>query len=97
MKQRLTAFTLATAMLLLPGAAFAGKKKNATMEIPPTQAEIQQSAAQGLVWASTSNMIYHRPGSKKYGLGRHGKFMAEAEAKAAGYTTKSMQKGKQTP
>ena len=94
MKQKLAALTLAVSMLLLPAAAFAGKKKNPTMEIPPTKAEIQQSAAQGLVWVNTANRTYHKPGSKAYGVSRHGKFMTEAEAKAAGYTTKSAIRGK---
>ncbi len=93
MKRHLTAFALAVSMLLIP-AASAGKKKPTTMEIPPTQAEIQQSAAQGLVWANTANKTYHKPGSKNYGLSRHGKFMTEAEARAAGYTTKSAIRGK---
>ena len=39
----------------------------------------------GLVWVNAETGVFHRQGDKYYGLTKHGRFMAEADAIAAGY------------
>jgi hypothetical protein len=45
-------------------------------QVPPTK---------GMVWANTSTKVFHREGDKWYGNTKHGKFMTEADAVAAGF------------
>jgi hypothetical protein len=46
--------------------------------------EIAAAKASGKVWVNTESGIYHKSG-RWYGKTKNGKFMTEAEAKAAGY------------
>ncbi len=46
--------------------------------------EIAAAKASGKVWVNTESRVYHKSG-RWYGKTKQGKFMTEAEAKAAGY------------
>jgi hypothetical protein len=46
--------------------------------------EIAAAKASGKVWVNTESGVYHKSG-RWYGKTKNGKFMTEAEAKAAGY------------
>ena len=50
----------------------------------PTSQEIAAAKASGKVWVNTESGVYHKSG-RWYGKTKAGKFMTEAEAKAAGY------------
>ncbi len=50
----------------------------------PSSQEIAAAKASGKVWVNTDSGVYHKSG-RWYGKTKAGKFMTEAEAKAAGY------------
>jgi len=50
----------------------------------PSSSEIAAAKASGKVWVNTESGVYHKNG-RWYGKTKQGKFMTEAEAKAAGY------------
>ncbi|HEY1964898.1 MAG TPA: hypothetical protein VGG59_08205 [Acidobacteriaceae bacterium] len=65
----------------------ASKSANTTAKAPavmPTDAEIADAKAKGMVWANENTKVYHKDDAQ-YGKTKHGKFMTEAEAQAAGY------------
>lgn len=58
--------------------------KKETSKSAPSEQEIAEAKAKGLVWVNTATRVYHKDGSL-YGKTRLGKFMTEEEAKKAGY------------
>lgn len=50
----------------------------------PSSSDIAAAKASGKVWVNTESRVYHK-GGRWYGKTKQGKFMTEAEAKAAGY------------
>jgi hypothetical protein len=52
---------------------------------PPSAADIANAKAKGLVWVNTNTKVYHLSADSHYGTTKAGKFMTEADAKAAGY------------
>ncbi len=50
----------------------------------PSSSEIAAAKASGKVWVNTESRVYHKSG-RWYGKTKAGKFMTEADAKAAGY------------
>jgi hypothetical protein len=49
-----------------------------------------------MVWVNTETKVYHREGDRWYGKTKHGKYMTEPDATAAGYRA-SRRKRKDTP
>ena len=51
----------------------------------PVTTPAQSPANPSDVWVNLSTKAYHCPGTKYYGTTKHGKYMSEADAKAAGF------------
>jgi hypothetical protein len=51
---------------------------------PPSAADIADAKAKGMVWFNNNTKVYHKSTDKEYGTTKNGKFMTEADAKAAG-------------
>src|SRR5256885_431513 len=78
-------------MLLLPGATFAQAPKDAksttaktTIVAGPSDKDIADAKAKGLVWVNTDSKVFHKDG-QFYGHTKQGKFMTEADALKAGF------------
>ncbi len=56
----------------------------ATATPAPSDKEIADAQAKGLVWVNTSSKVYHKSG-QFYGKTKQGKFMTEGDAQKAGY------------
>jgi hypothetical protein len=50
----------------------------------PSAADIAEAKAKGLVWVNLNTKVYHFSTDSTYGKTKNGKFMTEADAKAAG-------------
>lgn len=66
-----------------PGLAAKSNSKTATPG-PATDAQIAAAKASHQVWVNLDSGKYHK-GGRWYGKTKNGKFMSEADAKAAGY------------
>lgn len=60
----------------------------------PSAAEIADAKTKGLVWANLNTKVYHFSTDSTYGTTKNGKFMTEADAKAAGYRAAKKPGGK---
>ena len=63
----------------------ASDKMKAAATPAPTDAEIADAKAKGMVWANLNTKVYHKSDNAMYGHTKHGQFMTEADAQKAGY------------
>jgi len=68
--------------------------KKATKAAPPTDAEISDASAKGMVWVNKNTKVYHKRGTAMYGKTKNGAFMSEADAEKAGYKAAQESKAK---
>jgi hypothetical protein len=59
-------------------------KKSVEATPAPTEKDIADAKAKGMVWVNTSTKVYHKEG-QFYGKTKRGKFMTEDEAQKAGF------------
>jgi hypothetical protein len=60
-------------------------KVKAPVTPPPSDADIADAKAKGLVWVNLSTKVYHKSEAATYGHTKRGQFMTEADAQKAGY------------
>ena len=65
-------------------AAPAKGAKAAKPAATPSDAEIADAKAKGMVWANKNTKVYHKDDAQ-YGKTKNGEFMTEADAQKAGY------------
>jgi Helix-hairpin-helix motif len=68
-------------------------RTNGGKATPPVPAEtVAPGGGPGVVWVNTETKVFHEPGDKWYGRTKHGKYMNESEAIAAGYRAAKQKK-----
>ena len=88
---KLLAGSALAAALIFSGNVFAQATKDtkgktapaAAASSAPSDKDIADAKAKGLVWVNTSSKIYHKDG-EFYGKTKRGEFMTEADAQKAG-------------
>lgn len=60
-------------------------KKKAVPAALPTDQQIADAKANGMVWVNTRTKVYHQADSGFYGKTKHGKFMTKDEANKEGF------------
>jgi hypothetical protein len=90
MRKRIMLSLALAAMILVPGtlpafqAKSAAKETTAAASNAPSDKDIADAKAKGLVWVNTGTKVYHKDG-QFYGKTKQGKFMTEADAQKVGY------------
>jgi hypothetical protein len=77
--------------------ASTSKKKAAEATPAPTDSQIADAKAKGMVWVNTHSKVYHQADSRFYGKTKHGKFITEDEAKTAGFKAAKESTAKRAP
>ena len=72
----------------------APKAAKAAPAAAPSASDIASAKAKGMVWANLNTKVYHYSADSTYGTTKNGKFMTEADAKAAGYRAAKAPGGK---
>jgi uncharacterized iron-regulated membrane protein len=75
---------MAQATTPAPATSAKAAKTPKAAAVMPTDSEIADAKAKGMVWANENTKVYHKDDAQ-YGKTKHGKFMTEDDAKAGGY------------
>jgi len=70
-------------------------KKTIEAAPAPTEKDIADAKAKGMVWVNTNTKVYHKEG-EFYGKTKKGEFMAEDDAKKAGFRAAQQPAAKKT-